>query len=309
MKVWACGLGVLLLAAPVAAQDMFPVSECVIYSSPDVRHWPATVRITGITLGPGTDNGGLSFQAVGLNRWPNYEPPGWAGGGEGLLYTVWGARRINGVWACAGVIQMWRSRVWTGAPFPSDYGSWFYDANRWGPLASTPLRVGEQFCTFLTAGNARKGSALPEPDVTSVRERSNSVCWAVPAVSQGQLAFDSTPAPVPPPDLPGPGGPGGGVTPPAPSPDAFLAWSVGFERWARDYAEWTRQQNEAQSRQLREIAEQNERIFADLTRQIAAAAKEAPSEPVKVDQGNVRNIVSLILAIAGAVGGSIAAVR
>lgn len=302
-------LAFVLLAAPASAQDMFPVHECVIYASPDVRQWPATVTITGITLGPGHDAGGLSFQAQGLERWPNYEPPGWAGGGEGLLYTVWGARAINGQWHCAGVIQMWRSRQWTGAPLPDEYGSWFYDANRWGPLAQFPIRAGEQFCAFLTAGNARKGSAGAEPDVTSRAERSNSVCWNVPAVSQGQLTFASVPVPPTAPIPTPPSSPTPPQTPAQPVSDAFLTWSLGFERWAREYADWTKQQNEYQTTLLRNIDAQNERIFADLSRQIAAAAKEAPSEPVRVDSNNVKGWVSLIMAIAGAVGGGIAAAK
>lgn len=303
MKRLLCVL-VLLSASPALAQDQFPVSQCQIYNSPDVRNWPATVAITRLTLGPGHDNGGLSYE-FDKSRWPNYTPPGWTPGGEGLMYTAWIARNINGQWHCAGAIQMWRTRQWTGAPFPDEWFQWTHDPNRWGPLASVPMRVGERVCTFLTAGNARKGTAsAPEPDVTTVAERSNAVCWEVPPVSQGSFAFAagpvSTPDPVPvmPPVSNSPGQPVtvGGA--------AFRQWATDFERWARDYAEWSRRQTEYQNDQLRDLHEQAERIYADLAARIEASSQKAPTEPVKVDQGSVRGWVSLLSSI-GAVAGTV----
>lgn len=97
--------------------------------------------------------------------------------------------------------------------------------------------------------------------------------------------------------------------PVAVSPDAFRAWAADFERWARDFAEWSRRQTEYQNDQLKAIQDQNERIYRDVVARIEASSQKAPIEPVKVDQGNARGIVNLILGIAGAVGGGIAAVR
>ena len=55
-------------------------------------------------------------------------------------------------------------------------------------------RAGDKMLFFLSAGNARKGSAGPEADVTSVRERSNVVMVTLPAGDDGMFAF--APAPV-----------------------------------------------------------------------------------------------------------------
>ena len=89
----------------------------------------------------------------------------------------------------AGFIQMWRTRPSTGAPILAQWRDWAYDENRWGPMARHRPQVGDKMVFFLSAGNARKGSAGPEPDVTSVRERSNAIVITLPPGDHGDFVY------------------------------------------------------------------------------------------------------------------------
>lgn len=173
--------------------DAIDLSAAVVHNSPrDVASWPATVQIERLTMRPGHEQG-LSFEFSPRLRWPDYVPPGWTPG-EGLQYTVWAGCLVDGVWHVAGVIQMWRTRASTGAPVLTQWRDWCYDPNRWGPMVNYQPRVGDNMIFFLTAGNARKGSAGPEPDVTSVRERSNVVMVELPVGDSGEFSFIAPPA-------------------------------------------------------------------------------------------------------------------
>lgn len=166
--------------------DEIDLTSAVVHSSPlDVPAWPITTRIERVTMRPGQDHG-LSFQFSGNQTWPDYVPPGWDGP---IQYTVWAGVQIDGRWHLAGFIQMWRTRPSTGAPILAQWRDWAYDENRWGPMARHRPQVGEQMVFFLSAGNARKGSAGPEPDVTSVRERSNAVLIALPPGDHGDFVY------------------------------------------------------------------------------------------------------------------------
>ena len=194
--------------------DAIDLSAAVVHNSPsEVASWPATVQIERLTMRPGQDQG-LSFEFSPRLRWPDYTPPGWTPGGEGLQYTVWAGCQVDGVWHVAGIIQMWRTRASTGAPILSQWRDWCYDPNRWGPMVQYQPRVGDNMIFFLTAGNARKGSAGPEADVTAVRERSNVVMVALPSGDSGEFSFIAPPATsgaAPPPE-PTPVPPGGQAT-------------------------------------------------------------------------------------------------
>ncbi len=171
---------------PIDAVDL---SGAIVHNSPgDVASWPATTRIQRLTMRPGQNNG-LSFTFSGNQTWPDYVPPGWDGP---IQYTVWAGVQIGGAWHVAGFIQMWRTRPCTGAPILAQWRDWAYDKNRWGAMVDHRPQVAEQMIFFVTAGNARKGSAGPEPDVTSVRERSNVVMVALPAGDDGVFTFDES---------------------------------------------------------------------------------------------------------------------
>lgn len=182
--------------------DHVDLSTAVVHSSPgDVASWPITTQIERLTMRPGQDHG-LSFGFSANQTWPDYVPPGWDGP---IQYTVWAGVQIAGRWHVAGFIQMWRTRPSTGAPILAQWRDWAYDENRWGPMVHHRPQVGEKMLFFLSAGNARRGSAGPENDVTSVRERSNVVLVALPPGDHGDFAF-------------GPTTQGEGTTVPSPSP-------------------------------------------------------------------------------------------
>jgi hypothetical protein len=166
--------------------DAIDLHTAILHNSPsDIASWPATTLIERLTMRPGQSNG-LSFTFGGNQTWPDYVPPGWTGP---IQYTVWAGVQIRGEWHVAGFIQMWRTRASTGAPILAQWGDWAYDRNRWGDMVDYRPQAGDRMIFFLSAGNARKGSAGPEPDVTSVRERSNVVMVTLPAGDDGTFVF------------------------------------------------------------------------------------------------------------------------
>jgi hypothetical protein len=168
------------------SQDAIDLSRATVYSSPpDIASWPITTTIDRLTMRPGKEHG-LSFSFGANASWPDYVPPGWEGP---IQYTVWAGVQTAGIWHVAGFIQMWRTRPSTGAPILEFWQEWAYDIGRWGPLASVRPKAGDQMIFLLSAGNARRGSAGREPEVTSVRERSNVVIVSLPPGDSGVFTF------------------------------------------------------------------------------------------------------------------------
>lgn len=178
-----------------AQRDAIDLSSAIVHNSPaDVASWPRTTSITSLRMRPEPlGDSGVSVQFSARATWPNYTPPGWDGP---IQYTIWAGVRINGVWHVAGVMQMWRDRVSTGAPILS-YGpgctvnnfacNWVYDG-RWGTMAGYQPTAGEAMIFFVTAGNARGVTT-----VTSVRERSNVVMVNLPANDNQDFTFTNVP--------------------------------------------------------------------------------------------------------------------
>ena len=187
--------------------DALDITAAIVHSSPaDIASWPITTAIERLTMRPGKD-AGLSFAFSANQVWPDYTPPGWDGP---IQYTVWAGVQLAGQWHIAGFIQMWRTRPSTGAPILSQWNDWAYDVNRWGPMVDYRPQAGDRMLFFLSAGNARRGSAGAEGEVTSVRERSNVVVVELPAGDAADFTFDPsgrlanpnvpTLTPVPPPN-------------------------------------------------------------------------------------------------------------
>lgn len=184
-------------------KDMLDISTLQIHAAPDVRSWPATVRIKGLEWRPGPSEG-LRFDCEGLDRWPDYTPPGWDGP---IQYTVWMAVPVPpaGQWHTSGFIQMWRrngsnrsskDNGWTGAPPLRYYKEWVYDP-RWGAMNHFVPTPGLPIAFFLTAGNARLGSAPGADRVTTLAERSNIVRVTIPNGDFGMFTFGGAPDPKP----------------------------------------------------------------------------------------------------------------
>jgi hypothetical protein len=185
MKRYLIAILCVFWAGAAAAQDAIDLRTAVVHNSPaDVASWAPTTRISQLTMLPeNTHAPGLSFEFPAHGTWPNYTPPGWDGP---IQYTVWAGVRISGVWHVSGIIQMWRERESTGAPILTNNNfarNWVYDS-RWGAMAGYQPVAGEAMIFFLTAGNARGN-----PNVTSVRERSNVVMVNLPAGDNGVFPF------------------------------------------------------------------------------------------------------------------------
>lgn len=177
------------------SHDAIDLSRVTVHSSPrDIASWPITTTIDRLTMRPGKEHG-LSFTFSANATWPDYVPPGWEGP---IQYTVWAGVQVAGIWHVAGFIQMWRARPCTGAPILEFWQEWAYDEGRWGALAAARPKAGDQMIFLLSAGNARKGSAGREPDVTSVRERSNVVLVSLPPGDIGEFTFSPGPQSAPP---------------------------------------------------------------------------------------------------------------
>lgn len=189
------GAFVVVLAASTAAQaaarDAIDLSQVTVYNSPpDVASWAVTTSITELHMRPdGDPAAGVSLKFSAQATWPDYTPPDWDGP---LQYTVWPIVKINGAYYTSGIIQMWRGRVSTGAPLPSQWYNWAYDS-RWGVMnyySGFHPQTGDLVGFFVTAGNARNVTT-----VTSVRERSNVVLLSFPAGDTGDWSFPDLPTP------------------------------------------------------------------------------------------------------------------
>lgn len=150
--------------------DDLDLGTVTILNSPNVASWPATAKLTLLDL---QSNGAhVEFtRGDGADRWPDYWPPGWTGP---LQYTLWIFENLNGQWYASGGIEFWYGCDRNGGP-PSGLGTnWFYDPNRWGPLANRQPAVGEQVGFMISAGDARNNGG------TLIQERSNIVLVPFP---------------------------------------------------------------------------------------------------------------------------------
>lgn len=193
--------------------DQIDLTDAIVHDSPqDIRSWPVTRQITGLSMRPtGSGQDGLSFS------FDQPLPDSWkwltGNGSDNFQYTVWAGCFIDGKWQIAGFIQMWAGRPSTGAPIITDFHkNWAYDALRWGRMSDVLPKAGDKMAFFVSAGNAR-GQA----GVTSVRERSNIVAVNLPEGDMGDFSFQvgvqvpppsPAPLPEPPKPLPAPSEPG-----------------------------------------------------------------------------------------------------
>lgn len=167
---------------PVASggADMIDLSSAQIFNSPDVRSWPATAAMIQVQCDP--SNTRVNFtKRDGADRWPDQALPGFAP--DTLQYTVWLFLNIDGAWCGAGFIECWYGRDGVGDPVSDWVRNWYYDANRWGPMAGHQITPGESIAMMVTAGDAR-GSGN-----TFVAERSNVVVFPAPSGDTGTFNF------------------------------------------------------------------------------------------------------------------------
>lgn len=164
-------------------KDAIDLGAAIIHSSPDVRSWPATVRITVIDETPA---GGFAFafdrEIPESWKWPSNP----ADPSENFQYTVWAGLKIGDVWHLAGFVQMWQGRAMGGRsralpPLFQDvdgvpgYKDWWGDPRGlWGEMSVVVPRSGDVLAFMVSAGNGRLTGG-----VSSVAERSNVVLFRI----------------------------------------------------------------------------------------------------------------------------------
>ena len=290
-----CALAALLLAMLSTfahAQDQIDVAGARVYGSPgDIMRWPVTARIQSVTFTP------VGFptrfdRMSGPNRWPDEITPGWAGP---LQYTLGMCLRskTGAQWDCSAVVQFWYGRQdadpnSTAAPYSVDR-EWFYDANRWGPLAYRNPAPGEVVGIFVVRGDAR-GNVPPN------RERSNvaAVIWGTnyDGATAGPVVTPSPePTPVP--------GPTPQPQPPPSSPaQPVLTGLAQFDQLERVYRDLT-DRDERVVRLLEDLQKRNDMLAAQL--------KAHDEHPSWLRQVFGNRYVQLALAAAGTYVGQAAA--
>lgn len=155
---------VLLLAAPVAAQDAIDPATVKVVNSPNALTWPATTRIQRLE----TIDQGVRVTFDRCAAWPDVTPPGWGGP---LRFTLWLFLNIGGEWYASGIIQFWGCDQASGGAIYQDNQvarNWVYDA-RWSAMGGHQPAPGERIGFMVSAGNARG------QDDHLVAERSNIV--------------------------------------------------------------------------------------------------------------------------------------
>lgn len=153
--------------------DQLDLSQAQIVNAPDVRGWPQTATLTGISFDGGVTRVDFTKKDE-PDRWPDVKPPNWQGP---LQYTLWLFLQMNGVWVGSGFIQFWYGRDGSGSSddpdVPSLYHQHWYYGTRWSPMQEHgPIQPGELIGFMVTSGNARDGVGPFGP-----QERSNVVVF------------------------------------------------------------------------------------------------------------------------------------
>lgn len=151
-----------------AAAD-FRLSDVTIVSSPDVRSFPVTSRITSLSFRPGTFH--IDHERRGM--WPpvQIDPDGTT-----QEATVWVFFHIGGRWYATGGERLRPNQTDKMLDNPSQIGpGWLYDPGRWGVMTGYVPSPGELVGFMVVAGSTRSD------DHVIVRERTGVVLVPFPA--------------------------------------------------------------------------------------------------------------------------------
>jgi hypothetical protein len=153
----------------VAASD-FRLSDVTIVSSPDVRSFPVTSRITELSFRPGT----IHIDHTLRGTWPPVviEPTD----GTTQEATIWVFFRIGGRWYGTGGERLRPNQTDKALDNPSALGpDWLYDSNRWGVMTGYVPSPGELVGFMVVAGSTRSD------DHVIARERTGVILVPFPA--------------------------------------------------------------------------------------------------------------------------------
>jgi hypothetical protein len=144
-------------------QPFDPHKAIFVFSPDGIADWPETTRITSVVFDP-------NALLVDFDRREGSDPWPETGGRNfgSLQYSLGICENIDDQWYCSAPIQFWKGRDLEAAGAPDLIPDlWYYDARRWGPMASHSLADGELIAVWVGSGNLRGGGG------ETYRERSN----------------------------------------------------------------------------------------------------------------------------------------
>jgi len=152
----------------VTTVDAFDLAAVTIVSSPDVRSFAVTSRLTSLAFAPGT----IAIDHSLRGTWP---PVVIADDGTTQEATIWVFFHIGGQWYATGGERLRPDQTTKDLSEPSAIGrGWLYDPGRWGVMTGYVPSPGDLVGFMVVAGSTRSD------DHVIVRERSNVVLVPFP---------------------------------------------------------------------------------------------------------------------------------
>ena len=140
----------------------FDLSAVTIVSSPDVRGFAVTSRVTSLAFAPGT----ISIDHSLRGTWP---PVVIADDGTTQEATIWVFFHIGGQWYATGGERLRPDQTTKMLEVPSMIGrEWLYDPGRWGVMTGYVPSPGELVGFMVVAGSTRSDDHVIDRERTGV---------------------------------------------------------------------------------------------------------------------------------------------
>ena len=179
------GNGPAVPEPPTQTGDMIDISNAIeCGSNIGVAHWPATAKVTKLSLLPNSQ--GFNIEFTKSNTWPEVIPPGWE---SGIQYTLWLVKDKKYI---AGCFEYWKGCYFEQGGNPTLYKphanidqiaqNWLY----WNELNQMQLwqpQFGETVGFFVTSGDQRR------MNLSVIQERSNVVSIPFVGANGGEFNF------------------------------------------------------------------------------------------------------------------------
>lgn len=152
-----------------ARVEDFDLGAVTIVSSPDVRGFAVTSRVSSLAFAPGT----ITIDHSLRGTWP---PVVIADDGTTQEATIWVFFHIGGQWYATGGERLRPDQTTKALENPSVIGrDWLYDPGRWGVMTGYVPSPGDLVGFMVVAGSTRSD------DHVIVRERTGVVLVPFPA--------------------------------------------------------------------------------------------------------------------------------
>lgn len=151
-----------------AGTDSFRLADVTVVSSPDVRGFAVTSRLTSVAFRPGT----IHVDHERRGAWPAVTI---SDDGTTQEATIWVFFRIDGRWYATGAERLRPNQTDKALDNPSSAGhEWLYDPGRWGEMTNYVPAPGELVGFMVVAGSTRSD------DHVIARERTGAVLIRFP---------------------------------------------------------------------------------------------------------------------------------